>query len=443
MFKIILLIHLFEKLFSYDGSSFEIYKEQIKICNNCIPYNLKFSTNGTISVSIPCLYDINGSKIDNDIDATFAIIDPKPKDISSFSKEYKLYSVMGYTIDIEDNYYILDQGKIFADNNTVEKNTSKLLIINAKGEKKEEFYFEDIGLTKSLLTDIVVDHEGKFAYIVDSGNLNNDNNIPGIIVFNIKDKKAYKILNNHDSFKKNSNKILTSSTFKNKLNDYFSSAVGVNSIQISCNDDTIYYSSLYSINIYSVSTKNISKAIEKFESSNDKNVLNDIEVNSVNRNFFSQKLLISSKNNIFMINKESKNIEVSFNINGDLSFYDYSRNSKMKFKDNNINSPYSFDIYGRNLYILDNKIDNNGINNFSIYKAELKKDELNNYKGCTIFIFKLNGGVIFVFVWFFIVLCIAILLIIVNSGQYLEKSRLMKEKEEEEEINELNRKLND
>ena len=37
-----------------------------------------------------------------------------------------------------------------------------------------------------------------------------------------------------------------------------------------------------------------------------------------------------------------------------------------------------------------NKIDNNGINNFSIYKAELKKDELNNYKGCTIFIFKLN-----------------------------------------------------
>ena len=67
---------------------------------------------------------------------------------------------------------------------------------------------------------------------------------------------------------------------------------------------------------------------------------------------------------------------------------------------------------------------------------------MNNNIGCSVFIFKLYGGVIFLLIWFFIILFIVILLIIINSGTKLEQSNLMKEIAEAAEINELNRELN-
>ena len=53
------------------------------------------------------------------------------------------------------------------------------------------------------------------------------------------------------------------SWINSSIKDFFNNAIGVNNIQISCNDETIYYSSLKSNKIYSVSTKDILDEIGK------------------------------------------------------------------------------------------------------------------------------------------------------------------------------------
>ena len=53
--------------------------------------------------------------------------------------------------------------------------------------------------------------------------------------------------------------------WKKDIYNYFGEVTRVNSIQISCNDETIYYSSTKSNYIYSAYTKDILKAIENFE----------------------------------------------------------------------------------------------------------------------------------------------------------------------------------
>ena len=444
MFRIILIIFLFFKIISYDKASFEVYKHSLSICKECIPYRLKISPDENIVISIPSLYDSSNSRIGNENNFTLVKMNENDK-FESLLENYNLYSVMGYYIDKDNKYYILDQGKISENGYKVDKDTPKLILYNPNDGKIVEYKFEGIDLSNSILTDVIVDHEGKYAYITDSGNLNltNEKSNSGIIVLKLDSRKVYRILNNHSSFKADTNINLQKPLTNNTVNNFISEAVGVNNIQISCNDKTIFYSSSRSNNIYSVSTKDILKAIEKYDKSQNLNDLNNIKVNSANKKFISKNFIISSKNNLFMTNFETKNIDVSFYLDGDLSYFNSDLNSKIKTKDSQINLPYSLDINDGNLYLLTNNFSNGyELNNCTIYKAELKKDELNNNIGCSVFIFKLYGGVIFLLIWFFIILFIVILLIIINSGTKLEQSNLMKEIAEAAEINELNRELN-
>ena len=451
MFRIILIIFLFFEIFSYDKASFDIYKHSLKICggcNKCIPYRLKISSDGNITVSIPSLYNTSNSIIGNCENCTLVKLNSKDNFKSLLNNYNNLYSVMGYCFDKNNKYYILDQGKIkISENNGyfVENNTPKLVLYNSNNGKITEFKFEGIDLNNPILTDVIVDHEGKYAYITDSGNIKKDNSNSGIIIINLETKKVYRILNNHSSFKADKNFNFQNSLTNNEVKDFISNFVGVNNIEISCDDETLFYTSLKSNNIYSVSTKDILNAIEKYDKSQNLNDLKDIKVNSANKTFISENYIISSKNNIFMTNSETKSVDVSFYVDGDLSYFNPNLNSKKKTNDNknNYNLQYSLDINEDNLYLLTNSFDNEyNLKNCSIYKAKLKTDELNNNKGCSIFIFKLSGGIIFLLIWFFIILCVVILIIIMNSGTDLEQTHLLKEMAKEAEINELNRELN-
>ena len=431
------MISLFLKIFSYNNISLQLCRQLKFNKKNFTPYRLKFSSEGNISLSIPNLYNSRGSRINNGYNDSFILLDKEGKNYTSLLDKYIFNSVMGYTLDKNDIYYILDQGKIFS-NSTVEKNTPKLIIYNPNSGKITDINFEGINLNNNILTDIAVDHQGKYAYIIDSGNLEDKNIIPGIIVLNLKDKKKiYKILNNHNSFKDfDAPEIKT-------FNNIFD-IIGINNIQISCNDETIYYSSSKKNISYSISTKDILKAIKKYENSKNKDDLNIITVNSVITNFKSENFILSSKANMFMINSDSKNVEVSFNINDDLSSVNFELDSIINSNDSiKINQPCSLDIYDGKLYLLVNEIDKNGKNFPNIYYAELKKDELNSNIGCTVFFFKADIFVIILFTLFLIILVISIILIIEKSGSKLEKSNLIQQKEKEEAINELNRELNE
>ena len=435
MFTFFIIISLFLNIFSYNNTSLQLFRQLKLKIKNSAPYRLKFSSGGIISLSFPKLYNSNSLGSKNESDNSFILLNNKGEYFDSPLKYYNFSSVMGYTLDKNDIYYILEQGKIF-DNSTVEKNTTKLIIYSANNGKITDINFEGINLNNNILTDIAVDHQGKYAYIIDSGNLNDGDSIPGIIVLNLEDKKKiYKILNNHKSFKD------FDIPKSRKINDIFD-IIGINNIQISCNDETIYYSSSKKNISYSISTSDILKAIKKFENSKDENNLNSITVNSVVTNFKSENFILSSKGNIFMINSDSKNIEVSFNINDDLSSINFELNSIINSNDSiKINKLCSLDIYDGKLYLLVN--DKNGKNLPNIYYAELKKDELNSNIGCTVFFFKADIFVIILFALFLIILVISIILIIEKNGSKLEKSNLIQQKEKEEAINELNRELNE
>ena len=449
MYKILLIFLSFAKLTCSDNPKFHIFKE-IDIPTSVqtfLPYRFQFNSDGDLLMSFPRVHNDNSEPKD-DIDTSLMLLKTKENKLDIYRLGIDIYSVMGFTIDKNDKFYLLDQGFILQ-NGMIAENTFPRLITQKK-DNVEIYNFTGINLRYSLLTDVVVDHEEKYAYIIDGGNLKCDESSPGIIVLNFGSKKSYKILNNHKSFEKNEKKKGINSNFNDALSnkeiyDYFKKGTGVNSIQISCDDETIYYSSIKSKILYSVSTKDISDAIDKYENSKNIKDLNEIDVKEINLEFISYYTLISSKNNIFAINGEANAVELSLTIDGDLTNYRKGDNQKIDYqKLIGIDySPVSIDVYNGKLYLLfTDKVEGENIK-LKIYEAELNKDEFNNIVGCTIFIFKLYGGIIFLFCFFFIILCIAIMIIIANGGQKLEISNLKKEMEKEAEINELNRQLNE
>ena len=488
--QIILFLICFIKINSYDQKKLDVYYswDEVSVwlfgiertCPNCIPYRMKVANNGSIVMSIPRIYNSFNNN-ENDIFTTFIVLKTDfepyyfynwPSDyiiVPELRSNYKIYSVMGFVIDDineRHSYYLLDQGMIFSDNNTIAENTAKLVKVSDKGVVTRTYYFNGSEYTNSLLTDVVIDHSHKYAYITDSGNLLNNQSIPKIIVLNLENNKIYKVLNNHESFKPDENITITYSENGNKVYDYFTNITGVNSIQLSCDGGTLFYSSLKSKNIYSVSTKDILNAIENYEVAKNENYLNDIKVNSANKNFISESILASSKNNLFMINNEKRNIEISYAVENKLTHFknnDYSEITSGKFQ---VNWPSSLDIYDGSLYLLDNHFyhkndtennsfiynfgnendtENETIGKFVIYKTELKNDELSYKKGCTIYSFKLNMYSCFLMIWFTIILIIIIILINANERKEnnKKKKKLEQKKQNEENEKELNRKLNE
>lgn len=454
MFRIILFLFSLIKILTYNNTKFQRYLElnNSNYYRKYMPYRFQFSSNGDIIISLPRVYPNYDESTEKECSYHPALLkiknnDPYPDIIKDLPK---IYSVMGFVMDKDNNYYILDQGIILTDTHTVYNGTPKLVIhyFNQSDGNKDKIYnFSRINLTNSLLTDIAVEHSGAYAYIIDSGNLNNNNSTPGIIVYNLEKDKVYKILNNHTSFHSAYRTDKLSTDGKQKILEYFKGAIGVNCIQISCNDETIYYSSIHNTCIYSVSTKDIKNVIKDYENDHSEtkdDKLNNIKVNSKDIGFEPEHFIISSKNNIFALNSEFRYIEVSFSIDKDLSSFIESLNAKIVLNEEVLDKTFCLTICNGTLYALENFLDNGSDERNDkafIYKAELKTDELNSNVGCSVFIFKLSGANIFIFVYFFLVLVVTIMIIIANSGDTLEKSKVIKDKENEANIDELNKKL--
>ena len=453
MFRIILVLFSLVKILTYNNTAFQLYKNILNSENygNYMPYRFQFSSDGNIVISLPRVYENYSAEIEKDHLANPALLmlekdNSKPTKMDTLPK---IYSVMGFSLDKDNKLYILDQGLIIRSKNEIVKETSKLLVYTLDqtySDKVNKTYnFTGIDLTNSLLTDIAVEHSGAYAYIVDSGNLNKNDSIPGIIVINLENSKVYKILNNHASFlPKDKNKL---NADKKEIRNYFKNAIGVNCIQISCNDETIYYSSLKNTKIFSISTGDIKSAIKKYENDNSKNkndILNNIKVNSADIGFKPENFVISSKNNIFALNSELGYIEISFSIDKDLSSYNKDLNTNIKFNEDILNEVYCLTVCNGSLYVLENFLGKSDAeqDKATIYKAEIKNDEFNSNIGCSVFIFKISGGNIFIFVYFFLVLFVTIMIIIANSGDALIKSKVKKDQEKEANIDELNKNLN-
>ena len=456
---------------SIDGLTYE--------CPLCIPYRIK-SFNGKITMSIPRIYNYK-EVMKSTANVTFMSLNTNyetdhfweawPSEEYVFIKNQngpiKIYSVMGYDIDSSQNYYLLDQGIIIQDNNTIMQNTSKLLIFNKKGEEQNIIYFNETDFTNSFLTDIIVDQSKEYAYITDSGNLLNNQSIPRIIVIDLENNITYKILNNNEKFKPDED--VTNIYSENEIYNYFTNITGLNNIQISCDGKILYFSSLKSKMIYKVYIDDIKKAIQNYNKTNDESYLNNIDIITVNKGMISQSFFITSKNNIYITNGENGSIKVLYSLEEDLMNYNFQDSNEIKAEKFIINWPASIDIENGKLYLLDNHyyvrnnnksnntfiINGDDINNdtinetvkdFVIYVADLEKGELSHKIGCSFYIFKLNIIFIVLCSLFLIILIIVIFVMFINrEGHKQDKNKEKDEfnEKEDENVKELNKALNE
>ena len=438
-------------------------------CPDCTPSKFKVSYNNTFTMCIPRIY--NYSNIEGtSVVATFISLDteydeqhywfPFPEEnVVALDKEdykiFRIFSVMGYDIDDSENYYLLDQGVIIPENNTIMENTTKLVICNKNRIIKKTYYFNYSDFNTSLLTDIAIDHNKKYAYILDSGILLNSQSIPRLIVLDLEKNKIYRILNNNKQFKEEENITLFYS--ENEINNYFTNITGLNNIQLSCDGKTIYFSSLKNNKLYKVHTKDILDGIKKYEKTNDDNYLNNINLVVVDKEMRTQSFIITSKNNIYMTYGEKGTVRISYSIDENLekyNFKDYTELNTEKFK---INWPGSLSVNKGKLFVLDNHYynrtknesdyfdhnTNETVGKIVIYCTNLEKDELSNIKGCSIYIFNFTIYSIALISIFLIITIIFINYMFMNGRSYRNSNLIEQKFRNEENVKELNRRLNE
>ena len=170
-----------------------------------------------------------------------------------------------------------------------------------------------------------------------------------------------------------------------------------------------------------------------------------------------------------MTNGDDGAVRVAYLLDDDLKNYNFKDYSEINSEEYLINWPSSIDIYNGKLYILDNHYyerqhkeeeddsdysddayltARNKFNEkktaarFVIYENKLSKNELSYRNGCSVNELTINLYLIILFTWFIIILSIVIFLMCINSGENINNSNSKKEAENEN-INELNKRLNE
>ena len=430
-------------VFSIDGKD-QSYK-------NCTPFKMKISPNGTTCFSFPRIYNQDGFNV------TFAVLkkfgdelyfETWPSDEMNLPKynrdeNNKLFSVTGFEISENDTYYLLDQGRIFSNNNTVKPGTSKLMVVNSNRQILKIYNFGNgSDFENSFFTDLVIDFNNNFAYITDSGiYFNNSENNPSIIILNLNNGKIYRILKNNKIFK--SDEALSLMNNGKIINESLYRGVGLNNIALTCDGENILFSTMKNRMIYSLSTKDIINAIKKNENDLDINENFDIKIGYKDK--MGDGFIISSKNSLYMTNIEDNNIKYSINIDNDLMRFDFNDFSTLE-AERKILWPSLMDIFNGTLYLLDSHYntfldenysqiikDDNSTNdtiNYTIYIYSLGTDEYSRIRGCTNFFVDWNIISIIVLIWFGIILIIVIIFIVIS----MKEDKKLKEEAESKEV---------
>ena len=406
-----------------------------------MPAGIKLSKNGTIFCSFPRWFD--------NVIATFAkynsdekIFEPWPS-LEENQKYLKnspsgINSVLGFEIDMDDNLYILDQGKI--NGKAAKKDSIKLIKYSLEsGKKIKEYIFNEsiADLEASFLNDVVIDTNKKRAYITDSG-ISIDGIVshykPGIIVLDLENpSNIYRILTNHPS-------VFPDETFwlrinNTKVNEDKPMMTGADGLALSCDGSTLFYCPLSGRMLYSVLTNEIDKAIEK-------NNFNDIKVYSAFKKEASDGLLASSQYNLYMTGIETGSIYVNMETENDLLQFDVK--DFRSFDGNETTMwPDTLAIHDNYLYFVSNQLNNfpknidydhpkNKKYNFAILRFSVGND--NSYiKGCSEFGNSWGVGTIIVFILFAIIILVVLSFVLMGSNnqeEVIDKHMNLQMKEE-------------
>ena len=204
--------------------------------------------------------------------------------------------------------------------------------------------------------------------------------------------------------------------------------------------------------------------------------LNEIKIEYTEKCIIANSFFMASKKNILMANGDNGSIRFLFSLDDeDFQHYNFDDFSEIKAEKFIINWPQSIDINNGKLFLLDNgyfnrthkrndtndtdtndtllmrevwedgehdneTTPNETVGRFVVYTANLSYDELSYKKGCTIYIFKINYYMIFLWSLLGIILLVVIFVMIIGSDRNISKK---KKGNNEENVAELNRALNE
>ena len=414
---------------SFNIIKFRLPSGAITNCSTCMPAGIKISSNGTIFCSFPRWFD--------NVIATFAkynktdqLFEPWPslEENQKYLNNYDpsgINSVLGFEIDLDDNLYILDQGKI---NGTSAKRESiKLIHYSLKtGNKIKEYIFNEsiADLSNSFLNDVVIDTNKKRAYIADSG-ISVSGQLsdykPGIIIQELENpNKVYRILDNDPSVRPDESFWLHVNG--SKVNNDTPMMTGVDGLALSCDGNVLFYCPLSGRMIYSILTSVIDKEIEKGN-------YNNIKIYSGFKKEASDGLLASSQKNLYMTGIETGSIYVSKETPYDLLQFDYKDFDSFDGNETTM-WPDTLAMYDGYLYFVSNQLNNfpknidfdnpkTGKYNFAILKFSVGND--NSYiKGCSNFGNSWGIGTIIVFICFAIIILIVLSFVLMGTNNQEE-----------------------
>ncbi|OMJ89534.1 hypothetical protein SteCoe_8339 [Stentor coeruleus] len=333
---------------SVDDYNTYLSSEEYKLCS---PSGIKINSKGDKFVSIPRWKGNTPATLTKLVVDGDAVIFSHFPDIQTNTPEISqaLQSVLGFEIDLNDNIWALDQGRI---NNTPILGSAKLNVYASNGTLIANYNLTDVIYPgTSFLNDLVLDLENGFVYITDSGiPINSSYTIrPGIIVLNLNTNKTMRILDSHSSLMPDPSLWIT--VKGSRVNTNSPIETGVDGIALSCDKRTLYYTPLSSRYFYSIDTYAL------------RNNASDLESYIINlgyRDSASGGILSSKKGRLYMTALEGNSVVYKTPISNKNNPYGYNTFTTIAMNSSYLVWPDSigFDNEKGDLYIVANQLQN-------------------------------------------------------------------------------------
>lgn len=243
----------------HDVASKYVDQEEYKYC---MPAGIKLNSQQQVFVSIPRWQGcwpatLNMLVFDEALNKT--LFQPFPSfEGNLINNSDSLQSVLGFEIDLDDNIWALDQGRV---NNQPIEGGMKLNKYHKNGTLIDHFDLSSVSYPEySFLNDLVIDATGKFIYITDSGiPINTLNPLrPALIVINLATRVMTRVLENDTSVMPDQSLWITINN--QRVNKDSPMETGADGIALSCDKRTLYYTPLTSRTLYAINTKFLQQA---------------------------------------------------------------------------------------------------------------------------------------------------------------------------------------
>lgn len=222
----------------------------------CMPAGIKINSAHDIFISIPRWQGAVPATLNVlvSVDNGVALFKPFPSwSGNQIGNVNALQSVLGFEIDLDDNVWVLDQGRI--NNQPAAIGSMKVVQYDPTGEVLQTFDLSSVAYADtSFLNDLVLDLKGGFIYITDSGNPISSSMTPrpGLIVIDINSKNITRVLDNDPSTQSDPSLWLTINN--QRVSATSPMETGADGIALSCDKRTLYYTPLTSRDLYAIST---------------------------------------------------------------------------------------------------------------------------------------------------------------------------------------------